>query len=65
MGVHVAINGFGLAELPWRDLGVGVVIESSGRFRARADACYENEWGYSNRLVDLAQLVLAPVAVGS
>ncbi len=28
-------------------------------------AWYDNEWGYSNRLVDLAQLVLAPVAVGS
>jgi glyceraldehyde 3-phosphate dehydrogenase len=28
-------------------------------------AWYDNEWGYSNRLVDLAQLVLAPVTVGS
>ena len=26
------------AALPWGDLGVDVVIESSGRFRARADA---------------------------
>ena len=26
------------AALPWDDLGVDVVIESSGRFRARADA---------------------------
>ena len=26
------------ARLPWRDLGAEVVIESSGRFRARADA---------------------------
>ena len=26
------------AELPWGDLGVDVVIESSGRFRSRADA---------------------------
>ena len=26
------------AELPWRDLGVDLVIESTGRFRARADA---------------------------
>jgi glyceraldehyde 3-phosphate dehydrogenase len=28
-------------------------------------AWYDNEWGYSNRLVDLAQRVLVPVAVGS
>jgi glyceraldehyde 3-phosphate dehydrogenase len=27
-------------------------------------AWYDNEWGYSNRLVELAQLVLAPVTVG-
>lgn len=26
---------------------------------------YDNEWGYSNRLVDLAQRVLAPVVAGS
>ena len=26
-------------------------------------AWYDNEWGYSNRLVELAQRVLAPVAV--
>ena len=26
------------AELPWRDVGVDVVIESTGRFRARAAA---------------------------
>ncbi|HVA31943.1 MAG TPA: type I glyceraldehyde-3-phosphate dehydrogenase [Gaiellaceae bacterium] len=28
-------------------------------------AWYDNEWGYSNRLVDLVQRVLAPVAVGA
>jgi len=28
-------------------------------------AWYDNEWGYSNRLVDLAQLVLAPVPVAA
>jgi glyceraldehyde 3-phosphate dehydrogenase len=28
-------------------------------------AWYDNEWGYSNRLVDLAERVLLPVAVGS
>ena len=27
-------------------------------------AWYDNEWGYANRLVELAQLVLAPVPVG-
>jgi len=26
-------------------------------------AWYDNEWGYSNRLVELAQRVLVPVAV--
>jgi glyceraldehyde 3-phosphate dehydrogenase len=25
-------------------------------------AWYDNEWGYSNRLVDLAERVLVPVA---
>ena len=36
------------AALPWDDLGVDVVIESSGRFRARADAestCRRGEEG--------------------
>ncbi len=27
-------------------------------------AWYDNEWGYANRLVELAQLVLAPVLAG-
>jgi glyceraldehyde-3-phosphate dehydrogenase/erythrose-4-phosphate dehydrogenase len=26
-------------------------------------AWYDNEWGYSNRLVDLAERVLVPVSV--
>jgi len=33
------------AKLPWEDLGVEVVIESSGRFRARADALRHLEAG--------------------
>ena len=33
------------AKLPWRELGVDVVIESSGRFRARADAVKHLEAG--------------------
>jgi glyceraldehyde-3-phosphate dehydrogenase/erythrose-4-phosphate dehydrogenase len=27
-------------------------------------AWYDNEWGYANRLVELAQLVLEPVRAG-
>jgi glyceraldehyde 3-phosphate dehydrogenase len=33
------------AELPWNELGVDVVVESSGRFRARADAAKHLEAG--------------------
>ena len=33
------------AELPWDELGVDVVIESTGRFRARADAAKHLEAG--------------------
>jgi glyceraldehyde 3-phosphate dehydrogenase len=33
------------AALPWRDVGAEVVIESSGRFRARADAARHQEAG--------------------
>ena len=33
------------AALPWRELGVDVVIESTGRFRARADAVKHLEAG--------------------
>jgi glyceraldehyde 3-phosphate dehydrogenase len=28
-------------------------------------AWYDNEWGYANRLVELAGMVLVPVPVGS
>ena len=33
------------AELPWNELGVDVVIESTGRFRGRADAAKHLEAG--------------------
>src|SRR5581483_7524256 len=33
------------AALPWRELGVDVVVESTGRFRARADAAKHLEAG--------------------
>ena len=33
------------AELPWNELGVDVVIESTGRFRTRADAAKHLEAG--------------------
>ena len=33
------------ADLPWRELGVDVVIESTGRFRTRADAAKHLEAG--------------------
>jgi glyceraldehyde 3-phosphate dehydrogenase len=35
-----------------------------GDTQVKVVAWYDNEWGYANRLVDLAALVLAPVPVG-
>ncbi len=35
----------------------------TGGTQAKIIAWYDNEWGYSTRLVELAQLVLAPVAI--
>jgi glyceraldehyde 3-phosphate dehydrogenase len=39
------------AELPWRELGVDVVVESTGRFRARADAAKHLEAGASKVII--------------
>jgi glyceraldehyde 3-phosphate dehydrogenase len=45
-GVRIAVPAEGdPASLPWADLGVDVVIESTGRFRARADAATHLEAG--------------------
>ena len=39
------------AELPWQELGVDVVIESTGRFRSRADAAKHLEAGAKKVIV--------------
>ena len=39
------------AELPWEELGVDVVIESTGRFRSRADAMKHLEAGANKVIV--------------
>ena len=39
------------AELPWEELGVDVVIESTGRFRSRADAMKHIEAGANKVIV--------------
>ena len=43
------------------DAGLTTVI---GGTQVKVVAWYDNEWGYANRLVELAALVLAPVPVG-
>ena len=41
------------------DGGLTTVIDGT---QLKVVAWYDNEWGYSNRLVDLVQRVLVPVA---
>ena len=42
------------------DSGLTMVVDGT---QVKVIAWYDNEWGYSSRLVDLAQRVLVPVAV--
>jgi glyceraldehyde 3-phosphate dehydrogenase len=35
-----------------------------GETQVKVVAWYDNEWGYANRLLELAGMVLAPVPVG-
>ena len=42
------------------DSGLTMVVDGT---QVKVIAWYDNEWGYSSRLVDLAQRVIVPVAV--
>jgi glyceraldehyde-3-phosphate dehydrogenase/erythrose-4-phosphate dehydrogenase len=62
--MRVGINGFGrMGRLALRDARSGVVDAISTRVTDRrlvkVMAWYDNEWGYANRLVELAALVAA------
>jgi glyceraldehyde 3-phosphate dehydrogenase len=43
------------------DAGLTMVVDGT---QVKVVAWYDNEWGYSSRLVELAQRVLVPVAAG-
>jgi glyceraldehyde 3-phosphate dehydrogenase len=44
------------------DAGLTMVVDGT---QIKVVAWYDNEWGYSSRLVELAQRVLVPVAAGT
>ena len=44
------------------DAGLTAVVDGT---QVKVVAWYENEWGYSNRLVELAGRVLFPAAVAA
>ena len=43
------------------DAGLTAVVDGT---QVKVVAWYDNEWGYSSRLVELAQRVLVPVPAG-
>jgi glyceraldehyde 3-phosphate dehydrogenase len=51
-----------LANLPWRELGVDVVIESTGRYRTRAAAVEHLEAGARKVIVSAPGMASVPAA---